>query len=288
MDQGQDTRPAAPRGARVRAYAWGAAGVVTAALLIAGSVAGLNQQIVGGSGFERFADDPSDTAIVLPDHPHASGVDAHEAPGRRAAERRAASPSPVRGSRAPADPPVRAGAPAHDVTGGGASLAASGSAAGGGVRAELGEPSGAADGAQAGEAFAADGDTDRDGLTDRTELLLGTNARSDDTDGDELPDGWETRNQLDPRAGADAGTDADGDGLLNRTEYRVRSNPQARDTDGNGAPDGADDTDGDGQSDAEEAAGAAGAAAPVVAGPPAEGTAVEPAAAEPPATQAQP
>ena len=41
-------------------------------------------------------------------------------------------------------------------------------------------------------------DTDGDGLTNATELSLGTNPNLEDTDGDGFPDGWEVDRNLDP------------------------------------------------------------------------------------------
>lgn len=41
-------------------------------------------------------------------------------------------------------------------------------------------------------------DTDGDGLTNATELSLGTNPNLEDTDGDGFPDGWEVSRNLDP------------------------------------------------------------------------------------------
>ncbi len=80
-----------------------------------------------------------------------------------------------------------------------------------------------------------------------------------DTDGDGMPDAYETDNGLDPQVD-DGGSDADGDGLSNLAEYNAGTNPQAADTDSDGMPDsyetahglnplvddGAADPDGDG------------------------------------------
>ena len=44
-------------------------------------------------------------------------------------------------------------------------------------------------------------DTDRDGLPDLGEFILGTNAQNSDTDGDGVPDGAEVRQGLDPLSG---------------------------------------------------------------------------------------
>jgi hypothetical protein len=58
-----------------------------------------------------------------------------------------------------------------------------------------------------------------------------------DTDGDGMPDAWETANGLDPLNPADAAQDKDGDGLNNLTEYTRGTNPGSNDTDGDGMPD---------------------------------------------------
>ena len=47
-----------------------------------------------------------------------------------------------------------------------------------------------------------------------------------DTDGDGMPDTWETTYSLNPASPADAGGDADGDHMTNVEEYRAGTNPQ--------------------------------------------------------------
>jgi len=46
-----------------------------------------------------------------------------------------------------------------------------------------------------------------------------------DTDGDSLPDEWETANGLNPAEAVDAQLDADGDGMCNLAEYRSGTSP---------------------------------------------------------------
>jgi hypothetical protein len=48
-----------------------------------------------------------------------------------------------------------------------------------------------------------------------------------DSDGDGMPDDWETANGLDPESNADADDDADDDGASNLAEYRAGTNPQS-------------------------------------------------------------
>jgi hypothetical protein len=47
-----------------------------------------------------------------------------------------------------------------------------------------------------------------------------------ETDGDGLPDDWETANQLDPDNPDDAALDSDGDGMTNGEEYIAGTDPQ--------------------------------------------------------------
>jgi len=71
-------------------------------------------------------------------------------------------------------------------------------------------------------------DNDGDHLSNAEELALGTNPSLDDTDGDGLPDDWETRHGLDPLAAADAAWDRDGDGFTNVQEFWAATDPTQR------------------------------------------------------------
>jgi endonuclease/exonuclease/phosphatase family metal-dependent hydrolase len=59
--------------------------------------------------------------------------------------------------------------------------------------------------------------------TDRTF----TTAAFVDSDGDEIPNDWETAQGLNPNLASDAALDADGDGTNNRDEYRAGTNPRS-------------------------------------------------------------
>jgi len=103
-------------------------------------------------------------------------------------------------------------------------------------------------------------DNDKDGLTKREELQLGTDPNNPDTDGDGLNDGEEINQyKTDPLK-----ADTDGDGLNDGEEVsKVKTSPVKADTDGDGLNDGEEinkfkteplkaDTDGDGLNDGEE------------------------------------
>lgn len=63
-----------------------------------------------------------------------------------------------------------------------------------------------------------------------------------DTDGDGMPDSWETEHGLNPNKNSDASEDADNDGLTNLEEYLIGTNPNNNDTDGDGIKDAVDST----------------------------------------------
>ncbi len=65
--------------------------------------------------------------------------------------------------------------------------------------------------------------TDSSGLNDTYNIYH--MIVSEDSDGDDMPDGWETRNGLDPTNPNDALIDSDGDGYNNLSEYLHQSNP---------------------------------------------------------------
>jgi RHS repeat-associated protein len=82
-------------------------------------------------------------------------------------------------------------------------------------------------------------DTDRDGLSDSDERLIGTDTFARDSDGDGLDDGWEAAHGLDPLDPADALHDYDCDGLSTVYEVNVlKTDPFLLDTDGDGLDDG--------------------------------------------------
>jgi len=84
-----------------------------------------------------------------------------------------------------------------------------------------------------------DADPDGDGLVNLDEAGAGTNPFDEDTDGDDLTDGWEVENGLDPLAD-DADADPDQDGLSNVREFELSTDPRDPDSDGDGLRDGED------------------------------------------------
>ncbi|MBN1673048.1 MAG: choice-of-anchor D domain-containing protein [Kiritimatiellae bacterium] len=106
-------------------------------------------------------------------------------------------------------------------------------------------------------------DTDNDGLTDLDEMnVYGTSPYNSDSDGDEMKDGWEVANSLDPLT-PDGSSDPDSDGLNNRGEHERGTNPHDPDSDNDGWLDGYEvewthtdptrpDTDGDSLNDPHE------------------------------------
>lgn len=94
-------------------------------------------------------------------------------------------------------------------------------------------------------------DPDDDDLTNLEEYIHGTDPAEPDTDDDEMPDGWEIAQGLNPLvndAGLDSDRNANGtaapDGLTNFEEYQLGTDPTKPDTDGDGLWDGWEDTHG--------------------------------------------
>lgn len=81
----------------------------------------------------------------------------------------------------------------------------------------------------------ANGDPDRDGLSNLLEYRLGSDPRNPDSNGDGVLDG------LAYKAGISVtNPDMDGDGISNAMEIQRGANPFVRDSDGDGVPDGQD------------------------------------------------
>jgi hypothetical protein len=72
--------------------------------------------------------------------------------------------------------------------------------------------------------YAADIDSDSDGLTAWEERELGTSDQNADTDADSMPDWWEYKYGLNPLV-SDAAADGDGDGRSNLQEYQAGTDP---------------------------------------------------------------
>ncbi|MBI2422886.1 MAG: hypothetical protein HYV27_08650 [Candidatus Hydrogenedentes bacterium] len=69
--------------------------------------------------------------------------------------------------------------------------------------------------------------------------FTGSAVTPQDTDGDGMPNAWETANSLNPAVN-DAAGNPDNDGLSNLNEFLHRTNPQDNDTDNDGLTDGAE------------------------------------------------
>ena len=114
-------------------------------------------------------------------------------------------------------------------------------------------------------------DTDDDGLPNLIEKEIGSDPYNPDTDGDNLPDGYEaltlgtdpTKPDTDENGVSDYDEDFDNDGLSNGQEYELGTEPYNEDTDGDGLKDGEEintygtdplkvDTDDDGLDDGDE------------------------------------
>lgn len=82
-------------------------------------------------------------------------------------------------------------------------------------------------------------DSDGDSITDFDEIeLWGTDPYDQDTDGDQIPDGFEINYGLDPLNGQDGTEDPDEDRLINEEEYVYKTDPFNNDTDKDLMPDG--------------------------------------------------
>jgi outer membrane protein assembly factor BamB len=84
-----------------------------------------------------------------------------------------------------------------------------------------------------------DVDPDMDFLSTETERIIGTKTHLNDTDKDNMLDGWEFTYSpdLNPLNGSDSLDDPDGDTLTNIQEYNYNTNPSEEDTDGDNMPD---------------------------------------------------
>jgi len=80
-------------------------------------------------------------------------------------------------------------------------------------------------------------DTDRDELEDGFEYEMRYDPIKWDTDNDTMPDGWEDGYGLSPTTPSDKDSDKDGDGLKNAQEYVLGTYPTIKDTDGDGIED---------------------------------------------------
>jgi len=77
-------------------------------------------------------------------------------------------------------------------------------------------------------------------LRESDRIVVFLNGSSNDTDGDGMPNAWETAHALNPFAPSDRDGDLDGDGLSNLAEFNAGTDPQDGDSDDDGIPDGED------------------------------------------------
>ncbi|MCW3006938.1 MAG: hypothetical protein JWP17_1564, partial [Solirubrobacterales bacterium] len=219
--------------------------MAAAAVLIGGSLTGLNVHVLGFSDWPLSGGQARSGHQVLPDP--VSVASASQATGSAAASvfdrvRAPLTPATTAATTStgvtailapavPADAPTRAPQRAASTE----IVVDANPAAGGG-----------------GAPVARSADSDGDGLSDAMEKLLGTNRLRSDSDGDGIPDAYEVGHRLNPRLVSDAAADIDGDGLSNRNEYLVAADPRVVDTNHDGITDGQEDSDGDGVPNAVE------------------------------------
>jgi len=80
-------------------------------------------------------------------------------------------------------------------------------------------------------------DRDEDGIINTEEIAQGYDIDNPDQDGDDILDGWEVANGLDPTNINDAQLDPDADGLSNLAEFTNNGNPFWKDSDFDGLED---------------------------------------------------
>ena len=68
---------------------------------------------------------------------------------------------------------------------------------------------------------------DQDGLENGNELGWGSSPVDEDSDNDNVPDGWEAAYGLDPADGGDGALDSDGDNYSNEDEYYWGTDPNS-------------------------------------------------------------
>ena len=222
---------------RNRSAGWLAGGVLSASVLIGGSVAALHHQVLGHGDWDRGRE-PRGGVVML--GPGGAGANQPGGSGRGegGAMTRARLQRETGGTLAPSAPRTTPQAPS-----GGEAIRV-----GAGGRAE--RPAVA-------RTYPCDGDGD--GLTDAQEAEIGTDPAVPDTDLDGLLDGTEVELGTSPFA-----ADTDGDGVVDIDEGNVYgTDPFSPDSDGDGLSDGDEaftygttptsfDTDGDGADDGTE------------------------------------